>query len=57
MLVYIFSVVQLFAALPFAAVAVPPLPVWGVFFMYTVLGAAIFVLYKKQKPPAGGQAV
>ena len=50
---YMFLVVEVFAAVPYAAVELPPIPLWLLVLMYALL-ALPFV---HTKPPAGGRVV
>lgn len=49
---YIIATATAFAALPFAAVAVPPLPFWSVVLGYGLIGAALYYLNRRPPVPA-----
>ncbi len=50
---YMFIVVDVFAALPFAAVELPPIPLWSLALMYALLASPFLFT----RPPAEGRVV
>jgi len=49
-LTYVFRVVEVFAALPFATISAPPFPFWVVGVVYVVLAGVVVWWWRKYKP-------
>jgi competence protein ComEC len=56
LLAYILGVVSLFAKIPFASVALPVFPAWGMFLLYGVYIVLLVHFHKKKAAPASAGA-